>query len=106
MNTPLGRYLKLSGIADRHLRGGDEFPPLVRGLGLTVLPRPEKLYFMVGRPIDMARYHGRVADPAVLRRARNRVGRSLEKLIAEVREHRARAQTHEQGGLRGMLNRL
>ena len=104
MNTPLGRYLKRSGIADRYLRGGEEFPPLVRGLGLTVLPRPEKLYFLVGRPLEMARYRGREDDPEVLRRARNRVSRSLKQLIVEAREYRAR--TSEQGGLRGMLNRL
>jgi 1-acyl-sn-glycerol-3-phosphate acyltransferase len=104
MNTPLGRYLKKSGIADRYLRGGEEFPPLVRGLGLTVLPRPEKQYYLVGRPLDMARYRGREDDPAVLQQARHRVRRSLERLIVEVREHRAR--TRGQGGLRGMLNRL
>ena len=104
MNTPLGRYLKRSGVADRHLRGGDEFPPLVRGLGLTVLPRPEKLYFLVGRPLDMARYRGRENEPAVLQRARDRVRRSLAQLIVEVRAHRARAEG--QGGLRGLLNRL
>lgn len=104
MNTPLGRYLKDSGLADRYLRGGEEFPPLVRGLGLTVLPRPEKLFYLVGRPLDMARYRGREDDPGVLRRARDRVHRSLEQLIAQVRAHRARAQG--QGGLRGILNRL
>ena len=104
MDTPVGRYLKRSGIADRYLRGGEEFPPLVRGLGLTVLPRPEKLCFLVGKPLDMARYRGREDDPEVLRQARNRVRRSLERLIVEVREHRARA--GDQGGLRGMLNRL
>jgi len=104
MNTPLGRYLKRSGVADRHLRGGDEFPPLVRGLGLTVLPRPVKLCFLVGRPLDMARYRGREDEPAVLQRARNRVRRSLAQLIVEVRAHRARAEG--QGGLRGLLNRL
>jgi 1-acyl-sn-glycerol-3-phosphate acyltransferase len=104
MNTPLGRYLKRSGVADRHLRGGDEFPPLVRGLGFTVLPRPEKLYFLVGRPLDMAHYRGREDEPAVLQRARNRVRRSLAQLIVEVRKHRAR--TRPRGGLRGVLNRL
>jgi 1-acyl-sn-glycerol-3-phosphate acyltransferase len=104
MNTPLGRYLKRTGIADRYLRGGEEFPPLVRGLGLTVLPRPEKLYFLVGRPIDMAQYRGREGEPQVLRVARNRVSRSLKQLIVEAREYRARASG--QGGLRGMLNRL
>jgi hypothetical protein len=52
----------------------------------------------------MARYRGQEDDPAVLRRVRNRVRRSLTQLIAEVRARRARA--GEQGGLRGMLNRL
>jgi len=104
MNTPLGRYLERNGIAARYLRGGKEFPPLVRGLGLTVLPRPEKLYFLVGRPIDMARYRGRENDPDVLREARNRVSRSLARLIRELRTHRARA--NGQGALREMLNRL
>jgi len=104
MNTPLGSYLKRSGIADRYLRGGEEFPPLVRGLGLTAVPRPEKLFFSLGRPIDTARYRGQEDDPEVLRRVRNRVGRSLEQLIAELRSHRARATG--QGALRRMLNRL
>lgn len=104
MDTPLGRFLQVSGIADRHLRGGAEFPPLVRGVGLTVIPRPEKLYFSIGRPICMARYRGRAGDPAALRQARARVRRSLEHLIAELREHRARDK--RQGALRRLLNRL
>jgi len=104
MKTPLGRFLEASGAADRYLRGGDEFPPLVRGLGLTMIPRPEKMYFSVGRPIDMARYHGSSDDPAVLKRARDRVGRSLEKLVAELRERRATDK--EPGALRRALTRL
>jgi 1-acyl-sn-glycerol-3-phosphate acyltransferase len=104
MNTPLGRYLKRTGIADRYLRGGDEFPPLVRGLGLTAVPRPERTYFSIGQPIDMARYRGQEDDHDVLRRARSRVGRSLEQLIVQLRAYRARAKG--QGALRRMLNRL
>jgi 1-acyl-sn-glycerol-3-phosphate acyltransferase len=104
MDTALGRYLKRSGLADRYLRGGEEFPPLVRGLGLTPLPRPEKLYFSVGRPIDMARYRGREQDSEALQSARTRVARSLERLIAELRAHRARSRG--QGALRRVLNRL
>ena len=104
MDTPLGRYLKRSGLADRYLRGGEEFPPLVRGLGLTPMPRPEKLYYSVGRPIDMAQYRGREQDPKALQSARTRVARSLERLIAELRAHRARSRG--QGALRRALNRL
>ena len=104
MQTPLGRALKASGLADRYLRGGDEFPPVVRGLGLTVIPRPEKLYFSIGKPIDMARYRDHADDPAVLRRARERVARAVARLITELREHRA--QDTGPGPLRRLVNRL
>jgi 1-acyl-sn-glycerol-3-phosphate acyltransferase len=104
MKTPLGRYLKTSGIADAHLRGGDELPPVVRGLGLSLIPRPEKLYFSIGKPIETIRYRGRSGDREVLRRVRERVRRSLDELIAEVRRRRARDK--DQGALRRLLTRL
>ena len=104
MATPLGRYLRRSGIADRYLRGGEEFPPVVRGLGLTAIPRPEKLYFSIGKPIETVRYEGKADDPALLRRLRSRVGRALEQLIAELQEHRGR--DNRPGTLRRVLNRL
>jgi 1-acyl-sn-glycerol-3-phosphate acyltransferase len=104
LNTFPGRYLKDTGIADKYLRGGEEFPPLVRGLGLTMIPRPEKLYFSVGNAIDMARYRGQSDDRDVLRRVRARVGRSLTQLIAELRERRAL--DTGQGRVRRLLNRL
>jgi 1-acyl-sn-glycerol-3-phosphate acyltransferase len=104
MATPLGRYLRRSGIADRYLRGGEEFPPVVRGLGLTPIPRPEKLYFSVGRPIQTGRHRDAYEDPEVLQRMRSRVRRSLERLIAELRAYRAR--DARSGVLRRTLNRL
>jgi len=104
MGTPLGRYLERRGIADRYLRGGEEFPPVVRGLGLTAMPRPEKLYFSIGKPIETARYAGHADDPALLRRLRSRVSRSLEQLIAELKDYRVR--DTRPGSLRRLLNRL
>ena len=104
MATPLGRYLRRSGLAERYLRGGEEFPPLVRGLGPTVIPRPEKLYFSIGRPIETTTYRGRARDPEVLREVRERVRRSLAGLIAGLRLYRAR--DARQGRLRRVLNRL
>jgi 1-acyl-sn-glycerol-3-phosphate acyltransferase len=104
MATPLGRYLRRSGLAERYLRGGEEFPPLVRGLGPTVIPRPEKLFFSIGRPIETTGYRGRSRDPEVLRELRERVRRSLAGLIAGLRRYRAR--DTRQGRLRRVLNRL
>jgi hypothetical protein len=54
--------------------------------------------------IDLVRYRGRSDDPRVLRRVRDRVGRSLNQLIAELREYRA--QDTGQGNLRRLMNRL
>ena len=104
MRSPVGRYLAASGFAERHLRGGEELPPVVRGLGLTPLPRPEKMYFVVGKPIDMRPYRGRHEDPGTLRRVRDRVARQLERLIAEGRDHRSR--DARAGIVRRMMNRL
>ena len=103
-NTFPGRYLKDTGIADRYLRGGEEFPPLVRGLGLTMIPRPEKLYFSVSKAVGTARYRGQSADPEVLQRVRARVGRSLTQLIAELQQRRAL--DTGPGTMRRILNRL
>ncbi len=104
LRTPVGRYLKSSGIADRFLRGGEELPPVVRGIGLTAVPRPEKMYFVMGRPIDTHPYRGRHDDPATLRRVRSRVASQLSKLIAEGTARRAR--DRDIGPIRQLMNRL
>ena len=103
LKTPIGRYLKSSGIADRFLRGGEELPPVVRGIGLTPVPRPEKMYFVMGRPIDTRPYRGRHESAETLRRVRDRVARQLEKLIAEGVAYRAR--DRDVGPVRRLLNR-
>ena len=104
MRSPLGRVLRSTGIAERYLRGGEELPPLVRGVGLTPLPRPERMYFLVGRPIDARPYRGRHEDLATLRRVRNRVARQLDRQIAEAREYRSR--DTRPSAVRRFLNRL
>jgi 1-acyl-sn-glycerol-3-phosphate acyltransferase len=39
-------------------------PPVVRGLGLTGIPRPERLYFWFGEPVDTTRFAGQNDDTA------------------------------------------
>ena len=39
-------------------------PPVVRGVGLTGIPRPERLYFWFGEPIDTTRFAGQDDDTA------------------------------------------
>jgi 1-acyl-sn-glycerol-3-phosphate acyltransferase len=39
-------------------------PPVARGVGLTGIPRPERLYFWFGEPIDTTRFAGQNDDTA------------------------------------------
>jgi 1-acyl-sn-glycerol-3-phosphate acyltransferase len=104
LRSPLGRLLKASGIADRYLRGGEELPPVIRGIGLTAWPRPEKMYFAFGKPLDMRPCRGRHDDARTLRRVREQVARSLNRQIKEARAYRARDEAP--GLARRLLNRL
>src|SRR5208337_2057359 len=78
MNTPLGRLLRASGIADKFLRRGDELPPFVRGLGVSWIPEPERFFISFGRPIPTSRYRRRTEDVAVMRELRAKVASSIE----------------------------
>ena len=51
-------------------------PPVVRGVGLTPIPRPERLYFWFGEPIDTIRFAGDDGDTAA-RAVRDEVRQSV-----------------------------
>lgn len=51
--------------------------PIVRGIGLTPIPRPERLYFWFGEPISTLEYGG-IADEANTRELRTRTATSIE----------------------------
>jgi 1-acyl-sn-glycerol-3-phosphate acyltransferase len=57
---------------------GVPLPPLVRGAGPTLLPRPERLYFGFGEPIDTTRFDGRQDDDDAARALRDEVRAAVE----------------------------
>lgn len=65
---------------------GKPMPPLVTGLGLTPIPRPERLYFRFGEPIETTRFGGRHdADAAAVElrdQVRAAVAGGIEELLA------------------------
>ena len=75
---PFGRIARMLGLRD------DAMIPLVRGIGLTPLPRPERLYFGIGEPIDAAEYGG---DESVesCRKLRDRTRSAVASEIARLR---------------------
>ncbi|WBM75066.1 lysophospholipid acyltransferase family protein [Saprospira grandis] len=81
LQTPLGQ------IMERFRLRKDLLPPLVKGLGPSFLPKPQRFYFKFGRPIDSGPFAelGEEAGPLALR---DQVKLALEKEIAELQEYR------------------
>jgi len=68
----------------------DVIPPVVRGLGPTALPRPERFYFRFSAPIETARLAGRETDEAVCVALREKVRKAVERGIAALLLERER----------------
>jgi hypothetical protein len=95
-NTPIyGRlargYEKLMGFPT---------PPIVRGVGLTPIPRLDRLYFWFGEPIDSGRFGSRFDDTAAARALRDEVKQAILTGIQFLRDER------DQDPNRGLTSRL
>ncbi len=88
MRSPFGKLLKTSGFADRFLRGGEKFPPVGTGVGLSAFPRPERVYIYVGERISTADYFGRADDKDALMELRTKVETALYGYIDELKAYR------------------
>jgi 1-acyl-sn-glycerol-3-phosphate acyltransferase len=73
----------------RWIPRSDEMPPLVRGVGPTVIPRPQRFYFYFAPPIETAHLCGRERDDAavfaVREQVRDAIEAGLEFLLSERR---------------------
>lgn len=63
------------------LLGTPDGPPLVRGVGLTPIPRPERQYYWFGERIDTTEFAGHEADDSAARKVRERAAAAIEKGI-------------------------
>lgn len=79
--TPLGQLLLKAGVRQEALG-------VYRGVGPSLLPRAERLYFMFGDPIPTARYKGNAGDEEVCRTLRDQVKQSVESMIDQLLELR------------------
>jgi 1-acyl-sn-glycerol-3-phosphate acyltransferase len=66
---------------------GFPVPPVVRGVGLTPIPRPERLYFWFGEPVDTTRFASQNDDKAA-RTIRDEVKQAVLAGIQFLRDER------------------
>jgi 1-acyl-sn-glycerol-3-phosphate acyltransferase len=82
--TPV--YGRLARVYERLV--GFPTPPIVRGVGVTALPRPERLYFWFGEPIDMTRFGTHGDDTAAAQALRDEVKQAILLGIQFLRDER------------------
>ncbi len=93
MATPAGKLLLKLGLREEALG-------LYRGVGLSLVPRPQRLYFKFGKPISTRRFKGNGESKENCMAVRDQVKASVEGMIAEL------LQAREQDPHRGLLGRL
>ena len=75
--------------------------PLSRGVGPTLIPKPEPLWFQIGEPISTAPWAGREGDSDACWAVRETVAASIYGMLDSLNQERAVAR--KQGWRRWLL---
>jgi 1-acyl-sn-glycerol-3-phosphate acyltransferase len=86
MQTPVGALVRRLGWRPEVL-----WPPVVRGLGPTAVPRPGPLHFYFGEPLPGDTHGAHPQDPQSCFALRERVRQAVQAGIEQLLEHRDRA---------------
>ena len=101
MGSRLVKWLKTTALGSKFIGDGEQIFPLSRGLGLSMIPRPERFYYSFGEPIETAPYKGESDDPAVLAQVRDEVKASIETQLAALLK--VQAKDPQRGLIAGLL---
>ncbi|MBI9076697.1 MAG: acyltransferase family protein [Desulfatibacillum sp.] len=104
MESLPGRLLtRIPGFREL-VRDGEAIPPLARGLGLSVLPRPERFYFYFGQAIETEPFAGGADDPQTVLEVREKTALAINTMMESLKNYRK--SDPEQGLVRRILNRF
>lgn len=103
MDSDFGDWLREKGIAEKYLKDGETVFPLARGIGPTLIPRPEKQFYAFGSRISTKEYEGKT-DKETLWEVRSKVQMQLELDITKMRIKKLEA--GKGNWLRSLLNSL
>ncbi len=82
------RWLSKKFPLDELTRHGDMIPPVARGIGASILPKPQRFYFSFGERISTTQLRGLEDDKASLWQLRQQVAQSIETEMDWLREYR------------------
>ncbi len=85
MDSWLGKALDKTGITEKYLRNGDVIFPVVTGLKGSPLPKPERFYYKLGKPVETAQYEGQSDCKEIQWKVREEVSKAIYTQISELR---------------------
>jgi 1-acyl-sn-glycerol-3-phosphate acyltransferase len=88
LTTRDSAYGRFSEALGRRFNGRPDMAmPLLRGIGPTLIPRPQRMYLRFGSPIDTSRPLG-VTEPEWVEIVKGQTQRALEDILGELRRLR------------------
>ena len=84
LHTPFGKFLTFIGVSEKYFKNGELMPPVVRGIGDTIFPRPAKLYFSFGQRISTSRYQAKWEDEKAQNLIKKKVEAALYQQFGEL----------------------
>ena len=88
-DSKLGSWLKEKGILDKYFKGGENIPPLVKGIGPTLIPKPRKIYYKFCKPIPTKQLK-KDSNEKNLKAIRKLVETAIYEGLDELREKRSK----------------
>lgn len=101
-NPRIMSYLERKGMLP-WLRDGDGIPPLGKGIGNTIIPRPERFYFSFGERIPTTELMGNAQDESTLWQVRDRASASIEEQLEDLKTIRNKDRNERWGRVRKRL---
>ena len=101
-NPRIMSYLERKGMLP-WLRGGDGIPPLGKGIGNTIIPRPERFYFSFGERIPTTELKGYAQDESTLWQVRDSASASIEAQLENLKTIRNKDRNERWGWARKRL---
>ncbi len=101
--STLWRWFAHSLHLDTLTRDGEMLPPLARGIGPSLVPRPQRYYFGFGSRIRTSHLRARANDATAVWALREKVATAVEAQMARMRAYRQSDRQQHWGRLRRLL---
>ena len=102
-HTLIGKIMTQTGIAHKFFKDGELLPPIIKGIGQSIIPKPVKLYFSFGKRISTKKYKKDFNDPEMQELIKSKVELSLLKQFKHLFEIRE-TETVDDNILRRIIN--